>query len=441
MMAKAEQSLQEGEGQEAWRHIRPVLRNVQMNSDDKMWDEVFTLAAAIWASLEQPELKLLAESVAKEANSPHALFVFGRQLDKHAVYEMAAAVLRRAHRLAPHEGGILEELIHALENCELHYEAYVALKKAEGLRKERFLSQYLFAFNAFVMGEMEETRGLLSELKTRAQLESDDKRRSNYLYMQDRLQQLVHRADVVRTVSSLDDQDLRGWHFVMTGGILLHISPYGFDEGMNGRYAAVGDTAALCKEGLLRLQAALQAASLKPARIWILTEDKLSMALGYAAAQMLRLPAKPWSADCIDQPGLVIAYDLSLLSGETLKQLMEHRPDQVLFAHAFCWTEDFVFVPDFVTYLYQFCLHPWDQRQLLEESTQAVTTPGTVQEWADEIVQATLEEGTLADLPMLQRFVAKTATASEPALPGFARSQGRRLIFRTDSHVKSNRYA
>jgi hypothetical protein len=43
-------------------------------------------------------------------------------------------------------------------------------------------------------------------------------------------------------VTSLDRQDLRGWHYVLTGGVLGSLSPYGFDVGMTGRWAYVSDS-------------------------------------------------------------------------------------------------------------------------------------------------------------------------------------------------------
>src|SRR5436309_3575045 len=60
------------------------------------------------------------------------------------------------------------------------------------------------------------------------------------------------RAMLVRAAAArvhdggLGPQDLRGWHFALTGGLLINISPWGFDAGMNGRWAMVGDSYASC---------------------------------------------------------------------------------------------------------------------------------------------------------------------------------------------------
>jgi N-acetylglucosaminyldiphosphoundecaprenol N-acetyl-beta-D-mannosaminyltransferase len=39
----------------------------------------------------------------------------------------------------------------------------------------------------------------------------------------------LDRAAAARAISRLDHQDLRAWHFVLTGGVLATLSPYGFE--------------------------------------------------------------------------------------------------------------------------------------------------------------------------------------------------------------------
>src|SRR5262249_55251727 len=138
----------------------------------------------------------------------------------------------------------------------------------------------------------------------------------------------------------------RGWHFVLTGGLLLHLSPYGFDV-MRGRYAFVQDSEATCLEGIRRLEAVLGALELGPPRVLVL-EDRASAILGHAAAEVLRLPVASWPSD---EPGLIVAYDLASLGD--LQSLREYRPGQILWGHASCWTEVQPVAADFVTFLHQ----------------------------------------------------------------------------------------
>ena len=57
---------------------------------------------------------------------------------------------------------------------------------------------------------------------------------------------------------------------------------------------------------------------------------------------------------------MVVAYDLdSLGSEDLLVQIADHRPGQILWAHASCWTNPFPFSPDLTTFLYQYNASPW----------------------------------------------------------------------------------
>jgi len=75
---------------------------------------------------------------------------------------------------------------------------------------------------------------------------------------------MLARAGIARAVTSLDRQDLRGWHYVLTGGVLGRLSPYGFDAGMTGRWAYVSDSVEDCAAALRRLRLILDAAGTAP---------------------------------------------------------------------------------------------------------------------------------------------------------------------------------
>jgi hypothetical protein len=69
----------------------------------------------------------------------------------------------------------------------------------------------------------------------------------------EKVRRMLARADIARAVGPLDRQDLRSWHYVLTGGVLASPSPYGFDAGMTGRWAYVSDFANGCAAALQRL--------------------------------------------------------------------------------------------------------------------------------------------------------------------------------------------
>jgi hypothetical protein len=221
--------------------------------------------------------------------------------------------------------------------------------------------------------------------------------------MKRNVETMLARSDLATSVSSLDDRDLRGWHFVITGGLLLHVSPFGFDDGMHGRYAFTQDSVGRCKQGLQLLRAVLQRWDAAPQRVLALP-DRDSSILAAAAGTLLGLPVEPYASD---RSGLAIAYDFGRLDESTPDELAEHQPGQILYAHATCWTDPPPCAPDLTLYLYQTNVAPWDER-LTVGPKGAVDVPADdapVAEVAARIVDADVrddpperEENTLPEL-------------------------------------------
>ncbi len=136
---------------------------------------------------------------------------------------------------------LLAELCAALEASQLNAEAVRWLEQSPAARQGSFLLRYLLAWNAAMSGDLARAQ---NELPTLAPADADERA------MQHRISGFIARADTIATASPLDGRDLRGWHFAINGSVLLHTSPYGRDEGMNGRYALIQDNEALCHEAL-----------------------------------------------------------------------------------------------------------------------------------------------------------------------------------------------
>jgi hypothetical protein len=172
---------------------------------------------------------------------------------------------------------------------------------------------------------------------------------------------MLQRAASAEPVSTLDHGDLRGGQYVIGGTVLGTLSPYGFDSGMAGRYAWLQDSHDQCLRGLLRLKAVLGAAGARPMSVSLLP-DRSSRILGLAAAEVLRLPTRPFAPDREDT--VVVAYDLNEASGaeqgpDVLGALFERTPGQVLHEHAGNWTDPPVITADSVTLLHQSVTAPW----------------------------------------------------------------------------------
>jgi hypothetical protein len=98
----------------------------------------------------------------------------------------------------------------------------------------------------------------------------------------EKVRRILARAAAARAVTSRDRQDLRGWHYILTGGVLATLSPYGF-AGMTGRWAYLSDSAGGCAAALARLRLILGAADTAPEAVALLP-DRSSRILGAAAA-------------------------------------------------------------------------------------------------------------------------------------------------------------
>jgi hypothetical protein len=351
----------------------------------------------------------LAAGAAQDPDSPDRLYELGYALIDAGAPELAAAVLWRCLALVGDSEEVVCELVSALETALAYPDAAQILERCAALRSRSFLCQYLYAFNAAMSGRLETTRAALAEL-TADSAESAELRET--------IRGICERADRVAGACSLDDRDLRGWHYVLTGGLVLHQSPYGFDEPMHGRYAWLADSLARIATGLDRLgqliaPLALPCIYAPPGRGHAI--------VARAASQRLGLPIAPWPAVGVPAPGLVAMYDLAELPAAELARLLQRRPDQVVFAHASPWTRDSPLAPDVTTLLYQTLVAPWDAHAIVDPATRQLSEsppdPRSIAAIASELAaSAGLEPSELvADRPAEWASLVERAWPPAPA--------------------------
>ncbi|HLM69265.1 MAG TPA: hypothetical protein VK358_17125 [Longimicrobium sp.] len=440
-------ALEEQNPQEAFAVFRRVLEypGAQELDHPSRWQEAWELFAKIATPIAGEAFAQVVRRAAQDERNVQALYDLGYQLVEQSLHGLAATVLLRAHLLVPGAEPMVSELVVALEGMGAHAEAARLLQAQPHLVQTSFLCRYLLAYNAMMSGDLDEPRRLaggLEMLLVRSGAEGDEA--VALASMKERIHQMLARADALKGVSPLDKKDLRGWHFVTTGGVLLHLSPYGFNEGMTGRYAFLQDSEARCLEGIRRVEAVLAQAGRKPPRVFVLP-DRESAILAHATARVLSMPTEPWPEQGSDAPGLIVAYDLSQLDGPLLQTLTPHRPGQVLWSHATPWTEEAPFAADLTTFLYQHNTSPWGERLRVNPETQKTerTAPaeGPVETLAAAVVSARLEDGALEDVPTLKKLVGAMATVAGEAAGGLFLEQGRRRRNLKDSPVKSSRFA
>ncbi|MBX6766774.1 MAG: hypothetical protein IRY90_06430 [Actinomadura rubrobrunea] len=279
--------------------IPGLLRHLRAHADGMEQAEVARLIAEAAARSGFEDLREAAVAVAADPSDPQKLYDYGYACVERGVSFLAIPALRAALALVPGERVLLTELVAALED--------------------------------------------------------------EWLPARDRLARMLGWARAVRAVSPLDTRDLRGWHFVLTGGVLATLSPFGFDDGMTGRYAYMGDGYATCRRSLDRLRLILAAAGREPTAVGLLP-DRSSRILGLAAAEVLGLPAEPFDPARPDV--LVVAYDLNEtdLDEAAARGLWEPPPGQVLFEHATCWTDPPPVSADISGFLHQTVTKPWGER-------------------------------------------------------------------------------
>ncbi|MFD0683390.1 hypothetical protein [Actinomadura fibrosa] len=355
--------------------IPGLLRHLRFHAEEMNLAEVARLMEGAAALSGFDDLREAAAAVAVQA-APQELYDFGYACVERGVPFLAVPALREALRLVPREKALVMELVSALEREERHEEAVAVLDDQSAL--DDWPDRYLLAHNALMAGDLDRASDEAARLATPA----DDR----WLPARDRLARALGRAEAARSAGPLDDRDLRGWHFALGGGVLLTLSPFGFDDGMNGRFAYLGDSYDACRRSIERLRLVLDAAGQRPREVALL-DDRSSRILGLATAEVLGLPARPF------EPGrpsvLVVAYDLREVDAGPL---WERAEEQILFEHATCWTDPPQVSADVSGVLHQTVTRPWGERLRLDperrEPERLPEDERSPEELASEIVRA-----------------------------------------------------
>ena len=154
------------------------------------------------------------------------LYDFGYACLERGAGYLAVRPLARALDLAPESAPVLSELVTALEQDGQHARAVAVLEEHEPVMGWVHRVQYVY--NALMAGRLDKAADGFRRLP-----EPQD---GAWTPAREKVRRMLARAGLGRTISPLDYQDLRGWHYVLTGGVLAGLSPYGFDA-MTGRWA------------------------------------------------------------------------------------------------------------------------------------------------------------------------------------------------------------
>ena len=334
--------------------IPGLIRHLRSAGDELPLLDFVRLLRDSAANMGFDDMVQTADRVLEMGDDPEeqafALYNFGYECIEYGIEFLAVRPLREAAERQPGVIQIRTELAAAYERSWRHRDAVATLRDFDG--ELPWLARYQLAFNTLLAGDL-----VAAEEEFAALPEPEGEDRDELAPLREKVRTMLVRASAARLADgALGPKDLRGWQFALTGGVLLTVSPYGFDSGMNGRWAMVSDTYGACAEALRRLGVLLTARGLRPTTVSLLP-DRDSQIVGLAAARYFDLPAVPFAPERADT--LIVAYDLNAVDPETLAALRDRRPGQILFERATKWTDPPAVAADAIGFLQQIVHEPW----------------------------------------------------------------------------------
>lgn len=417
---KATLAVQERDSKAALVHLGKILTYPGMLTTSTSWSESLTLISRAWAEVPDtaPALIDLAQQIATDPENATTLYQLGTRLIEYEMPAYGATVLARAYRLNPDDSRILPEWVAALEMTRHHGEAVRLLQAATPTQVGDFLHTYLLGFNALMTGDLDTPRRLLAQLHQGAKDTTEQ-------HMAWRLTGMIARADAIAPVSALDDTDQRGWHFVLTAGVLLAPVPPSSTVGW------YDDSPASLLGGVHRLQAVLEVLHLQPKSVIELPVRNHAI-LAHTTAAILNLPLRPWSPDGNNYNDAVIpVYDLEGVFGSLYADLQAHHPRSVLWAHHANWTREQPFAADMTTLLHKSALPFWESRMVADPDTFELNVreadDRSVEAIAAEVIATPLPTDALKDIEALRAFATAAATLTGEHGPAALQPAEKRL--------------
>ncbi|MBD3195450.1 MAG: hypothetical protein GF317_10370 [Candidatus Lokiarchaeota archaeon] len=429
--------MEEKDYQGAFSLIRQILKYPGLSYLDYLWEDTLSLLHQIIEKLEAPKLVATLEELIQDPQNVELLYNCGYYLYERGLYDIAATFLSIANKIKPDQEKILSELAINLEWIMANREICHILENSNEAVSNSMFLRYLLAYNYIMSNNLEKAKILIPSIEKSQERDA--------LFYAENLRGMLNRAYLLKSKRSLDNKDLRGWHMVLNGTLLLHLSPFGYEEDMYGRYGYIADSYALLKLGLTRIKSVINELEMEIPFV-ISLPDRSSQILSHAAAKFLERPLEQWDEVGATLEGLYIAYDLDMVNHrQALEELNSHKPNQILWVHASCWTNPFPYAPDITTFLYQYNVAPWSEgRMRYDEKKKKVEVSkpnnSSVVEIANMILEASEEPNPVDDDSDFISVIEPFLNYDDLGKPGLFRNSGSRLRQRIGSPVKSNMF-
>ncbi len=404
---------------------------------EPLWSDALQLFLKQVKAWEDETLEDLLESIIDDPTNTDALFDLAYELYEQQAYGIAATILKKADEIKPDNAKIVDELVSNLEALMLNKEACNILLNAKKSLENNEMTRYLNGYNHLMIGNIEVPTKMLPTIQ--------DSIDETIKFTAESLKGMLDRVNVLKKTRPLDNRDLRGWHMVLNGTILLHYSPFALHEGMHGRYAYISDSPSLCKDGINRIKEVIKYLNLDIHQV-IALPDRSSQILALATSKILNLPLVEYLELDKEQEGLIVAYDFEEVGNEEiLRKLRYHSKGEVLWVHASCWTYPFLYAPDITTYLYQNNASFWGGERIsvnIETNKIGYTDPdgSPIEDIASEIINAKIDDEYVQDFDDLLLLTKNLSELEGYSKAGIHKEEGIRLRQRLGSPVPSNRF-
>jgi hypothetical protein len=305
-----EAALAAGDAYGAQQAVERALGGLRSDASASDWASILGSVVRLAQHWNDDTLLTAATRANDDPGDANALWAVGHRLIDRNLLVMAESVLVRAVQVGPSSQTVAE--LAAVRELQGSYEAAAAAIVDNGFDNDDPLCSFLLAFNCAMQCDLEPARSRVLALE---QLGEEP-----FATMAATLRALLRRADVVG--DRLQPKDLRAWHFVWTGGILLAPSPPTPRSGL----ATWWD-----------LRLALQALATSLGELGIEVDralappDRGSQILGHAAAAILGVPLSTWRGN--GESGLLVVYDELELDAVLRTAMRRRTADQVLYVH------------------------------------------------------------------------------------------------------------
>ncbi|WP_020560634.1 hypothetical protein [Thiofilum flexile] len=336
--------------------LKQLALGLQVDADYKL---LYLLARDIFAKLNGAEERRLFAIALSDFNQFQAFFDLGYHFIDTEHYELAAALLEKALKLAPTNIDAAYELAFAYMARFKNQEALAALSKVD--YESDFWAAYLYYQCKLWLKQPE---GIIEFIDDVQLLLDNKKLNESADLIQDKVTELQESLKRYQQVSFNDQVPIREWHFVQYGCAILAYNEENTAIA-GGRYThLVGDLSFvhLILDNLTRYLASTQRI---PKKI-VALPDPESMLLGLVLAELLQLPCNLLEimedfTDC-----LVVAADSQSFNG--IEPLIDILPNQTVFALHHTWLSRSMIIPDVVGVISQFYTSPWSELGLTDDS-------------------------------------------------------------------------